>query len=198
MNLFHARNIELANLRIVHERICHHGHQRHARGAFVLNQLQHVTRLEAAHHHLLGAVHCSGLRAAPAVGMKQRNRVQLHESIVLRDAARYRQSVQIESTMRQRDAFGRPGAAACIKQFRNFVFVERQKVRPLDPSSREQFFIRTIGRLRRAVDRYIALDAHAALAEYFDLRRELVFKHQHSRFGMVQNLHQLRRRQPHI
>ena len=77
-------------------------------GLLFLDQPQHQRRLEAADHHMLGSAHRDALRTSPAVGMEQRDGVQLHVGVLARKCSEQAQSVHVERAVRKHHPFGVP------------------------------------------------------------------------------------------
>ncbi len=180
MNLQHARNVEAAKLRAIQKSVGHYRHQRHPGSSLFLNQPQHECRIESANHHLLDAIQNCCLGAPPAIRMKKWDGMQFDKGIVLRDAARNAQGMQIEGAMRKHYAFRRPSAAAGVKQLRNLVFIEGEYVRPFDAAARQQFLEREIRLRNGIVDCDVPLDAVARPADGIDERREIILENQHA------------------
>ena len=88
MDLAQAGDVVVAEFRAVEQRVGHGGHQRHGGGLLFLDQAQHVSGIEAPHHHLLEAVKGGALRAAPAVGVEERDGVQLDHGLVVVEGGR--------------------------------------------------------------------------------------------------------------
>ena len=141
----HAGKIVFAEIGRVQQRVGHGGDHAHVGGVMFLDQLEDQRGFEAAHHHLLDAEHGGGLRAAPAVGVEQRNGVQIHHGVDIFVHAGRVQGVQIERAMREHDAFGRAGAAAGIEQLGDGVFVESKMSARSGLAFVEQLFVGQIG-----------------------------------------------------
>ncbi len=101
--------------------------------------------------------------------------------------------------MRQHDALGSAGAAAGVEQLGDRVFIEAENIGALGMALIEQFFIGQIGRLGVLfVQGDETLDFRAGGLELLHQRREVIFKQQHARAGMIQDVFQLQRRQPDV
>ena len=160
-----------------------------------LDQPEHGRRIEAPHHHLLAAEHGGGLRTSPAVGVKQRDGVQLDQRLSTGSLnSAHGQRVQVERAVGEHHAFGRAGAAAGIEEFGDRVLVEAERSRRAR-RGRARAALRNVrspcGDLSSSATkcRMSGQDWPELLHE----RREIVFVNQHARAGMIQDADQFRR-----
>ena len=100
--------------------------------------------------------------------------------------------------MSQHDALGRAGAAAGIKQLGDGVFIEAENVGALGMAFVQELFVGQIRDRDFVVQGYAAPELGAERLQMFDQRCEVVFKQQHPRAGVVQNIGQLEGRQAHV
>ena len=110
------------------QRAGHGGHQRHGGGALVLNQAADRRGIEPAHHHLLQPHHGGGLGAPPAVGVEQRDGVQLDAVVVVIEDARDGHGMHVDGAVRQHHALRRSRAAAGVEKLGDGVLVVSQNV----------------------------------------------------------------------
>ena len=186
------------SLRTVQHRIGHRRHHAHVGRPVLLNQRKYPRRLETPHHHLLGPHHGRSLRAPPAVGVKQRNRMQIYHRRQIFKQRSHRQRVQIERAVRQHHSLRRARAPARVEQFRRRHLVEAEYVGVLGHAFLQQLLISKVRRRNFFIDRDVALDRVAGGLQFLHQRREVVLENQDPRAGMVQDRHQLLRRQPHV
>ena len=139
------------------------------------------------------------MRTAPAVGMKQRNGMEVHYVVMVLIHGGYVERVEIEVAMGEHDALGRPGAAAGIEKFRHGVLVIIEDVGALGMAGGEKVFVDPIGAGGLfGIERHEELDAGAKRLQLFYQGREIVFKGQDAGAGVIQNGDEFGRRQAHI
>src|ERR1035438_146396 len=123
------------------QRVCHRGNQKHGGGAFLLNQAADTAGIEASHHHLLQAQHCRDLRASPAVGMKQRNGVEIDTAVVTVESACHHHGVHVNRSMRQHHSLGCAGTSAGVKQLCHRILIDGEDVGALGLSLGDEIFV---------------------------------------------------------
>ena len=148
-------------------------------------------RIEAPHHHLFESVKGGALRAAPPVGMEERDGVQFDHGLVVVEGGRDAEHVQVEGAMGEGDALGRAGGAGGVKQFGDLAFVKGEEIGPLDAPARQEFLVGLAG-----FDP--ALHAGAGLAQLFHQRREIGLVDQDARFGVVEDAGQFGGGEAHV
>ena len=97
--------------------------------------------VEAPHHHLLESDEGAGLRAAPPVGVEERDGVQFHGAIAVSIRGGHGEAVQVEGAVREHDAFGRPGGAAGVEELADGRLVEGADIGAVDAAGGEQGFV---------------------------------------------------------
>ena len=191
MDLAQAGDVPLADFGAVEERVGHGGDERHGGGLFLLDQAQDAGRIEAADHHLFEPVKGGALRAAPSVGMEERDGVELDHGLVVVEGGRDGEHMKVEGAMGEGDALRRASGAGGVKQLGDFAFVKGEEIGALDAATRDQLFVRLAG-----FDP--ALDAGAGLAQVLDEGREIGLVDEDARFGVVQDIGQFRGGEAHV
>ena len=109
-------------------------------------------RVEPADHHLADAHQGAGLGTSPAVGVKQRDGVQLNAVVVFAEYVGDIQGVEIERAVREHHAFGRARGAGGIEELSDGVLVDGKRVGTLDAAARPAD-LRKAGRFPRRARR---------------------------------------------
>ena len=194
----HAGRVELAKLGTIEQRVGHGGDEGHACSFFVLNEAQHVGRIEAAHHDVAAALHGDALRTSPAVGVKQGDGVQLYVGVFALKSGEDAQRVHVKCAVREHDTFGCAGAAAGVKDFGDFVFIDGENIGTRNAVVGHQVFEKEVGLRDGLIDGDVGLDAGTVLPNFFDQRSEFAFENQHAGVGMPENYGKLRWLKAHV
>src|SRR6266704_1043870 len=138
---------------------------------------------------------------APAVRVKQRNRMQADAVSRSGKRKRHSESVKIDVAMREHHAFGVSAGSAGIEKFTQGVFIKLHHVGMIRRGSGKKVFI-ALGRhpcsALLGIQGQERLDRMQVLAEGLYQTRELVFKEKELCFRIVKNICELLRGQPYI
>ena len=197
-NIAHARNVVASKVRRIEQGIRHRRNQGHVRGPMLLNELENTSGLEAPHHDLLDPQHGRRLGFAPAVGVEQRDGVQIHHALHVLRQSRHGHGMQIKRTVAEHHTLGRAGAAAGVEQFGNSVLIDAENVRAFRMALVQQLFVRHIRDGHFVVKCDEALNLAASRTQHLNQRRKIVFKQQHPSAGVIQDISELQRGQSDI
>ncbi len=131
------------------------------------------------------------LRAAPTVGVKEGNRVELDARIVLRKDVGDRKRMQVQRAVREHNALGRAGAAAGVKEFGDGVFGDGVDIRALRSDAGDEGFITVLQRDHQ-------FEFRARNPDSRNERGELVLEEEHTSAGVLQDRGEFRRSETHV
>src|SRR5205814_345988 len=106
----------------------HGGDQGHARGVFRFDHVNDGGGVKTADHDLGKPHHDRGVSAAPAVGVEERDRVELHVVVGVDEGGADGERVEVERAVGQHDALGRAGGAAGVEELADSGFVDGEKI----------------------------------------------------------------------
>ncbi len=174
---------------MIQQRNGHRRHHREAFHAFALHQRQDLPAIELAHHHMRAAERRERLYAAPAVGVEERNRMQLdHRAQV--DAGDDAVGMQVKIAMRQHYALGVRRGSRSVEQLGHGVFVDRHVIDEVRFARGDESFI-----LFQAED---VLHRCEVLSKLVQQRVQLAVVKKHHCSGVVQDEAQFLGREPHV
>src|SRR5205807_9382395 len=96
--------------------------------ALPLNQAKDLHRIKPLDHDVGGAHESERVGHAPAVGVKQRDGVQLHCVFGSAEAQRHVHSMEIDIPVRQHHALGMGAGSAGVEQLRQRILIELHHV----------------------------------------------------------------------
>src|SRR5215469_15434473 len=141
------------------------------------------------------------MRNAPAVRVKQGNRVQLDGTNVRVQGEGSFQGMEVYVAMRQHNAFGIGARAAGIKQLGKRVFVEVRDFGSKRFGERNKRIVIVggkPGRLRARVQQMERFDCGKILAEGVNRRGEAALQQKHSRASVVEDVGKLAGREADV
>src|SRR5262245_42247886 len=109
--------IVIIQFRMIEQRISHRRHDSNVRYLFSLNQFENFRRVELRYDDMTSAHTGQGVRSAPAVDVKERNRMQLHMMIADANAADNLHGMKIEVAMRHHHTFRICRCTGSVEEF---------------------------------------------------------------------------------
>ncbi len=141
----------------------------------LLDQIQHLLRIEFLHYDMPAADACHRMRGAPSVHVKQRNRVQLDVVVSDSKARHHLHCMKIQVSMSHHHALGICGGARRIEELRQVVVRQAGRREPGAGGGQKPLVIGTV-RARFTGSRFQRdelLDRASLFADGFNYRNEV-------------------------
>ncbi len=140
MSSLKAGEVVLRSIGVVKDRVEDGRYREDARDAVLLDSRHQRPRFEPPQHDVGAADHRQEVRRSPAVDVEERDHVQNDVVLIEVDADLSVDRVQVELSMRHRDALGEAGRAARVEQLGHRVLVDLG-TESVGGAGREQVFV---------------------------------------------------------
>ena len=200
-NSLEAAQIVVRTLRTIHQGRGHGRHETAILYALGLDEPKNFGRVEFLNHHVLAADQRQEMSHAPAVGVKQRNRVQLHGIVVGVHGQTGIERVQVDIAVRQHHTLRLGAGAAGVKKLGKRVFVDLHDVGAIGKSGGEQRFVIPVRdpiHVGQFVESEEGFDGRELRPERFDQFEEMALHEEHARAGVIQDISKLLRSKPNV